>query len=413
MSHAIQKLIEGERPDPEAILDPASSSPLAPLRAYTYRGRPLLDHTWAVLDALLDDPPPPSEGQGPTGAPWWEATPAIYLAALLMHVGLPEVAEAGDGLPAHGRRSARRARGVLREAGCPFTVREHAAALIAAQGKPTSLLGSGAHAETYMQFACAADLRALYWLKRAEVIAAGRDRALDALQAFRQKLEGLECFGNPARPPTTDAVLRALRHVDPAQRHRALNALRYFRLVARMNEPEWYAERLRQERQLPQCRLHILVGPAGSGKSSWARDHLQHTVIVSSDRMRRELTGDPSDQSQNYLVFQRCMDRVREELHRGREVTFDATNYSAKLRTMPLQAGRWSGAEILGYLFDVPLDHSLLRNRRRGRSVPERIIRRHYRLLDLPALYEADRHLRVDPDGETHAYWPRAGSEPG
>jgi predicted kinase len=105
------------------------------------------------------------------------------------------------------------------------------------------------------------------------------------------------------------------------------------------------------------------------------------------------------------------MDRVREELHRGREVTFDATNYREKLRQMPLQAGRWSGAEIVSYFFDVPLEESLRRNRQRKRSVPERIIRRHYRLLELPGLYEADRHLRVDTEGATHAYWPCAEAE--
>ncbi|MHC4789310.1 MAG: AAA family ATPase, partial [Planctomycetota bacterium] len=72
----------------------------------------------------------------------------------------------------------------------------------------------------------------------------------------------------------------------------------------------------------------MLVGAAGCGKSSWAQEHLAETSLVSSDQMREELTGDPGDQSQNYLVFQRCMDRVREWLREGREVTFDATNCS-------------------------------------------------------------------------------------
>ncbi len=411
MSRPIRKLIEGEWPEAISVCDPDSTSPLASLRGYTYRGRPLLEHTWALLEVLHDHPPPPSEGLGRTNTPWWHTTPSVYLTALLLHIGLPEVAEPGKGLPAHGRRSARKAREILREAGCPFTVREHAAALIANQGKPSSLLGSGALAETYMEFACTADLRVLYRLKRAEAEVAGREKAIDALDSFRDKLRGLDCFGVPPEPPVTEEVLGELEGAEPAGRHRALNALRYFRLVARMNEPEWYAERLRQEMDYPDCRLHLLVGPAGSGKSSWAREHLGETVIISSDQMRRELTGDPSDQSQNYLVFQRCMDRVREELHRGREVTFDATNYREKLRQMPLQAGRWSGAEIVSYFFDVPLEESLRRNRQRKRSVPERIIRRHYRLLELPGLYEADRHLRVDTEGATHAYWPCAEAE--
>jgi protein phosphatase len=200
--------------------------------------------------------------------------------------------------------------------------------------------------------------------------------------------------------------VREIGFDEPRELHRALNALRYFRLVARMQEEEWALERLRGERERPRGRLHLLVGPAGCGKSCWARDNLAETEIVSSDQMRRELTGDPADQSQNYLVFQRCMDRVREWLCQGREVTFDATNCWEALRSMPVQAARWSAAEIVSYFFDVPLADALERNCGRERMVPERVIRRHYRLLQAPALYEADRHMVVDPAGKVARYWP-------
>jgi predicted kinase len=295
---------------------------------------------------------------------------------------------------------------VLRRAGCPFTIREHAVALVRNRRTPASLVGSGALAETYMEYACALDLRALYYLCRAEARAAGDDDDMARADAFREHTEGLGIFVRPPAPPLTEDGAKELGYADAAPRHRARNALRYFRLVARMAEPEWHRDRLRQELERPSCRLHLLVGPAGSGKSSWALDALSETVMVSSDRMRRELTGDPRDQSQNYLVFQRCMDQVREELHRGREVTFDATNYSRDLRTMPLQAGRWSGAEIVSYFFDVGLEEARMRNRSRDRRVPEPVIRRHYRGLEPPALHEADRHVVVAPDGETSTYWP-------
>ncbi len=366
----------------------------------------MIAHVQAVLDELLSDSPPEAELDDPECAPWWSPEPAVHLAAVLMHVGLPEVAEPDGGLPPHAQQSAACAREVLRQADCPFTVREHAVALVRNRLAPASLIGSGALAETYMEYACALDLRALYYLCRAEARAAEDEDELARADAFREHVEGLDIFGRPQAPPLTEDGALELGYADAPARHRARNALRYFRLVARMTEPEWHRERLRQERERPPSRLHLLVGPAGSGKSSWALDALSETVIVSSDRMRRELTGDPRDQSQNYLVFQRCMDRVREELHRGREVTFDATNYSRDLRTMPLQAGRWSGAEIVSYFFDVGLEDALRRNRARDRLVPEPIIRRHYCGLEPPALHEADRHVVVAPGGQTSIYWP-------
>ena len=271
------------------------------------------------------------------------------------------------------------------------------------------MLRAGASPETYRRLACSLDLRALCTLRRAELgvwgVPADAQPAA-RLEAFERRLADLGVYGVPALPPVEPQEAAALGYEDARERHRALNALRYFGLVAGMSERDWSLERLRQERERTPCRLHLLIGAAGSGKSTWARDHLAHTTIVSSDRMREELTGDPADQSQNYLVFQRCMDRVREELRRGAEVTFDATNFTQGLRQMPVQAGRWSGAEIVSYLFDCGLEEVLMRNQSRERFVPEEVVARQHRLLEPPALYEADRHCLVRADGGLELYWP-------
>ncbi|MFO7957350.1 MAG: AAA family ATPase [Candidatus Brocadiia bacterium] len=405
MKSLIRSLMNGESPDPDAF-SPDGPAFLARLQDYHINDQPLLECIRRTVEALFEDPPPEPEGEGATMRPWWSPTPAACLAALMRHAALPPVADPDGGMPPHAKQSASMARELLRTAGCPFEVREHTVALIRNARKPDSLLGSGALAETYMQFACGLDLRTLYSLRMAEAHVANDEDEQGRLEAFHEHVEQLGVFAAPPAPPLSPQEVAELGYDDPAERHRALNALRYFRLVARMTEPDWYAERLREERGREPCRLNVVVGPAGSGKSTWVHEHLSDTVIVSSDRMRRELTGDPADQSQNYLVFQRCMDRIREELHRGREVTFDATNYSEKLRTMPLQAGRWSGAEICSYLMDVGLREALRRNEERERRVPEDVIRRHYRGLELPALYEADRHFVVGPDGKARQYWP-------
>ncbi len=396
-----------------------SFSFLSALADFPFAGRSLLDHTQDVMLRVLDDPPAaPASGADSMMSPWWTPMPAAYVAALFLHAGLPAVAlpRAGAswppwGGPPHALESARMANEVLREAGLPFVVRAHAALLIANQRAPAGLLGSGAPAEAYLRLSCLMDLRALYSLKQAELRAArgvdAGDREAEAsrLEEFRRRCEQLGVFGQPCAP---SLALEQVRLVGLAGRelHRALNAVRYFELVARMSEPDWYVERLELEKDRPRGRLHLLVGPAGCGKSTWAGEHLAHTSIISSDQMREELTGDPSDQSQNYLVFQRCMDRVRERLRAGEEVTFDATNYSERLRSMPVQAARWSAAEIVSYFFDIAQDEALKRNEGRHRAVPERIVRRQYRLIAPPALYEADRHMVVDAEGHAKPYWP-------
>ncbi|KPK62086.1 MAG: hypothetical protein AMK73_06830 [Planctomycetes bacterium SM23_32] len=411
------RLASAERLDLAVALDrrPEELPFLSTLRDLPCGERSLLEHTQAVMDALLEDPPPASEPSGPPALrPWWTGMPAAYVAALFQHVGLPEVCSPRPGrsrlaVP-HARESVRLMRDRMRAWGLPFAVREHAAALILAHSKAVGLVRSGAPAATYRRMSCRLDLRALYHLGRAELRAAGGDQgqAGDALEAFRRRAQGLGAFDGPYAGPLGPERVQQCGWQEPAELHRGLNALRYFELIARMGEEQWFVERLRQERSLPRGRLHLLVGSAGCGKSSWALEHLAHTTIVSSDRMRQELTGDPADQSQNYLVFQRCMDRLRERLREGEEATFDATNYSEALRSMPVQAARWCGAEIVSYFFDVSLAEVLERNQERQRSVPEGVVRKQHRLIEPPALYEADRHFVVGAGGDARRYWPPA-----
>jgi predicted kinase len=401
--------------------------PLTDLFAdFTHGEHSLLEHTQGVMNALLADPPPqvgaPDE---PASTPWWQAMPDAYIAAFFEHVGLPDACSPaawprssrgrrGSTAMPHARESARFARELLREQGLPFALREHVAALVLHWRRPASLVRSGAPARTYRKLSCELDLRSLLFLARADLqaTAEGTEDVGRTLDVFERKLTDLGLLGRPVRPPMRAEVLEGLGVERPDEVHRMLNAARYFELAAGMTEPAWFSERFRQERDRARGRLNILIGVAGCGKSTWAEENLADTAIVSSDRMREELTGDPGDQSQNYLVFQRCMDRVRTLLNEGREVTFDATNYSEDLRSMPVQAGRWCAAEIIGYYFDVGLNEALARNNRRPRTVPETVIRRQYRLLEPPALYEADRHFAVDAEGRAARYWPPPEAAP-
>ena len=387
---------------------------LLPLREIPAGDRPLLDYVQRVLDALQQDPLAPLDETVPTTCrPWWTAEPSTRLAALFLHVGLCSLRPAGPlrpaSLPSHARESAKMARTVLRRLGIPFAARQHALALILNCRKAESLVGGSARAETYMRLACHVDLRSLYRLARAELAATAGERAAirrKRLEASRARAEGFGVFGRVPAAPLSEEEIARLGHVSPRELHRAANALRYFRLRAGLADEAWCADRLRQESTWPRGRLNLLVGPAGCGKSSWARERLGSASLVSSDGMRAELTGDPADQSQNYLVFQRCVDRIRSLLKAGEAVTFDATNFVESLRQSPVQAARWCGAEIHSYLFDVELEAALERNRGRGRRVPEHIIHRHFRLLTPPALYEADQHWVVDGEGEARLYWP-------
>ncbi len=77
----------------------------------------------------------------------------------------------------------------------------------------------------------------------------------------------------------------------------------------------------------------IPIGISGSGKSTWVNSLAnQGFVVVSPDAIRKELSGDISDQTRNGEVFTIANQRSVDALNNGDNVIFDATNVKSKDR---------------------------------------------------------------------------------
>ncbi|MEF8787819.1 MAG: AAA family ATPase [Planctomycetota bacterium] len=363
-------------------------------------GRGLLDQTQRLIDRLAARA---DEFSRSGGEAWWSPRPAVTLAALFRHTGYI-YRRRGH----HAHFSALLCRTALRRLGLPFAVRCHAEDLLAHVNRPMNLVGSDAPPEAYMALACRLDTRALYHLKRAEMdaeapCAGGRER--DRLELFAATCRGVSAFGTPPDPePGWHALAR--RGLAGNDLVRTAGALRYLRIAWKERDGDALRDLLERQVDAPGGRLHLPVGAAGCGKSTWVARNLPGVEIISTDAMRETLTGDPADQSRNYEVFQRCRRNLSEVLSRGSEAVFDATNFDEDVRETPVSAAREAGAEIWTYFFDVPLGEALRRNRSRSRRVPPAVIHRHWRSLSAPAIYESDRCFVVDARGRRTRYWP-------
>jgi protein phosphatase len=83
---------------------------------------------------------------------------------------------------------------------------------------------------------------------------------------------------------------------------------------------------------IPELALVLLVGPSGSGKSSFARKHFLPTEVVSSDFCRGLVADDENDQTATNDAFDLLHAIVRKRLARGRLTVVDATNVQPEAR---------------------------------------------------------------------------------
>ena len=133
-----------------------------------------------------------------------------------------------------------------------------------------------------------------------------------------------------------------------------------------------------------QKKVVVLVGIAGSGKSTWAKQS-----VLSSDEIRRLLRDDPTDQSIHRIVFKTMRDLLRRRLDLGMPVTYiDATNLTRRERRPYIKIASSYGCEAEAIFFDTPLEICLERNRARQRNVPEEVLRMMAAKLQIPSTGE-------------------------
>lgn len=135
--------------------------------------------------------------------------------------------------------------------------------------------------------------------------------------------------------------------------------------------------------------LHVMVGISGCGKSTYAKSLADSTnsVIVETDGIRKELTGNESDQSVNDLVFKIARNRVDEQLKKGNCI-IDATNLTPWERKSWVEIASKNNCAISAYVFNVDVEIAKARNSQRSRQVPEHVIEKQSKKFVIPTRSE-------------------------
>lgn len=125
--------------------------------------------------------------------------------------------------------------------------------------------------------------------------------------------------------------------------------------------------------------LWIMCGLSGSGKSTIATqiaNENPNTIIVSSDAIREELTGNENDQSKNEDVFKIFHKRIREYLIKEINVIADATNLTMKSRRAILMNTLGLKVNKICCVIVKRFEQCKIDNSNRLRVVPEGVIKK-------------------------------------
>jgi len=123
--------------------------------------------------------------------------------------------------------------------------------------------------------------------------------------------------------------------------------------------------------------LIVLCGPAGSGKSYFARKFFRPSQIVSSDHCRKMISDSPANQRVSPEAFE-LMDKIVEfRLKYNRLTVADATHLVAEYRRTMIDLARKYDRPVYIVVFDTDRELCEKNNAARARKVEAEVLAAH------------------------------------
>lgn len=131
----------------------------------------------------------------------------------------------------------------------------------------------------------------------------------------------------------------------------------------------------------------LLSGLPLAGKDSWIAKHGKDMPVISLDDIREESGTAPEEGSGR--VVREAMERARTLLRRKEPFIWNATNIMQETRQKLVRLFAGYGARVHILYLEVPYPELLARNRTRARHIPEAMLEKMIRKLELPEPWEA------------------------
>ncbi|MBK5721062.1 AAA family ATPase [Dysgonomonas sp. Marseille-P4677] len=248
----------------------------------------------------------------------------------------------------------------------PFHIREQIASLVRFHSLPLWLMEKLEPAKRIHAISLRLNTQHLKLL--AEADARGRHCSdlpilLESLDLFEMFCKEQECWGKALEFPTPNARFEYFNTIDG-----------YVGYVPFDNF---------------KCEVTMIAGLPGMGKDHYVKSLKSDIPVISLDAIRHNHKYSPSDKSVTGRVVQEAKEQARKYLRKKQSFIWNATNITRLMRQQLVDLFTLYGAKVKIVYVEKPYSIWRAQNLKRDSPVPENILDKMLRKLEIPQLTEA------------------------
>lgn len=289
----------------------------------------------------------------------------LRMSGLLHDIAKPKVFSVDDGqIRSHGhtKLGGHISLELLYQSNLPFETIRLISTLVKTHGKPPWTIEQDDPQKYVIRLSHVTDTRLLYYLCFADNAGrkcADRNELLDKMEYFKEVCLEMDCFGKPYTFQSDHSKFA------------------YFMIGG------YYCGQLVY--QTEGSKVYLMSGLPGVGKDYYVSKNF-NLPVISLDNIRKEFKIKPTDEQG--LVIQTAKERAKEFLRKKQDFVWNSTNTVSSTRKQLIENWLPYNPEIHQIYIHKTLDQILKQNSDREAQVPEKVITKLLRKLDIPESVE-------------------------
>jgi len=248
----------------------------------------------------------------------------------------------------------------------PFEIREKIASLVRYHGRPVWFMDHPDAQKNLFEVSLSVDMKLLKLLSEADVngrICDDKEKLLEQVNFFEMYCREQDCWDGPRKFANGHARFR------------------YF------NTENAYPDYIPHDDF--KSEVILLSALPGMGKDFYIQKQQKDWPVISLDDIRRKHKLSPSDSSATGWVVQQAKEQARVYLRQGQNFIWNATNITRQMRQQLIDLFTTYQAKVRIVYIEKPYKIWLEQNKNRDYPIPDAVLGKMLRKLEIPQLWEA------------------------